>query len=73
MIGETIKDTIPSLLVFLILVINQLNAQSLFFYNKFIICFYMFRELCVHHQEVTIVLKIVKIVLKSSLLCLPYI
>jgi len=22
------------------------------FYNKFIICFYMFRALCAHHQEV---------------------
>ena len=26
------------------------------FYNKFIICLYMFRALCVHHQEVKIVL-----------------
>jgi len=37
---------------FLILVINQLNAHNLFFYNKFI----MFRALCAHHQEVKIVL-----------------
>jgi len=39
----------------LILVINQLNA-TFFFYNKFIICLYMFRALCAHHQEVKIVL-----------------
>jgi 5-methylcytosine-specific restriction endonuclease McrA len=26
------------------------------FYNKFIICFYMFRALCAHHQVVKIVL-----------------
>jgi len=26
------------------------------FYNKFIICLYMFRALCTHHQEVKIVL-----------------
>ena len=26
------------------------------FYNKFIICLYMFRALCAHHQEVKIVL-----------------
>ena len=30
--------------------------QKIFFYNKFIIRFYMFRALCVHHQEVKIVL-----------------
>jgi len=40
----------------IILVINQLNAQNLVFYNKFIICLYMFRALCAHHQEVKIVL-----------------
>jgi len=34
-----------------VLVINQLNAQVLF-YNKFIICLYMFRAPCAHHQEV---------------------
>ena len=39
----------------IILVINQINAQILF-YNKFIICLYMFRALCAHHQEVKIVL-----------------
>ena len=39
----------------IILVISQLNAQILFF-NKFIICLYMFRALCAHHQEVKIVL-----------------
>jgi len=40
----------------IILVINQLNAQKFLFYNKFIICLYMFRALCAHHQEVKIVL-----------------
>ena len=38
-----------------ILVINQLDAQNLF-YNKFISCLYMFRAPCVHRQEVKIVL-----------------
>ena len=38
-----------------ILVINQLDAQNLF-YNKFISCFYMFRAPCAHRQEVKIVL-----------------
>jgi len=38
-----------------ILAINQLNAQNLF-YNKFIIRLYMFRALCAHHQGVKIVL-----------------
>jgi hypothetical protein len=37
-----------------ILVVNQLDAQNLF-YNKFISCLYMFRALCAHHQEVRIV------------------
>jgi len=39
----------------IIIVINQLDAQILF-YNKFIIHFYMFQTLCAHHQEVKIVL-----------------
>ena len=30
--------------------------HKILFYNKFIICFYMFRALCPHHQEVKIVL-----------------
>jgi len=30
--------------------------QKILFYNKFIICLYIFRALCVHHQEVKIVL-----------------
>ena len=30
--------------------------HKLLFYNKFIICLYMFRALCAHHQEVKIVL-----------------
>ena len=38
-----------------ILAINQLNAQNIF-YNKFITRLYMFRALCAHHQEVKIVL-----------------
>jgi len=29
---------------------------KILFYNKFIICLYMFRALCAHHQEVKIVL-----------------
>jgi len=35
------------------------------FYNKFVICLYMFRALCVHHQEFKIVLYSNKIVLYS--------
>jgi len=38
-----------------ILIINQLDAQNLF-YNKFISCLYIFRAPCVHRQEVRIVL-----------------
>ena len=38
-----------------ILVINQLDAQNLF-YNKFISSLYMFRAPCAHRQEVKIVL-----------------
>ena len=38
-----------------ILVINQLDAQNLF-YKKFISCLYMFRAPCAHCQEVKIVL-----------------
>ena len=38
-----------------ILVINQLDAQNLF-YSKFISCLYMFRATCAHRQEVKIVL-----------------
>jgi len=30
--------------------------HKILFYNKFIICFYMFRALYAHHQEVKIVL-----------------
>ena len=37
------------------LVINQLDAQNLF-YNTFISCLYMFRAPCAHRQEVKIVL-----------------
>jgi len=31
-------------------------GQIFLFYNKFIICLYMFRALCAHYQEVKIVL-----------------
>ena len=48
-------DVLLTLHLSIILAINQLNAQN-FFYNKFIICLYMFRALCAHHQEVKIVL-----------------
>jgi len=30
--------------------------HKIMFYNKFIICLYMFRALCANHQEVKIVL-----------------
>ena len=30
--------------------------HKILFYNKFIICLYMFRALCAHHQEVKIIL-----------------
>jgi hypothetical protein len=30
--------------------------HKILFYNKFIVCLYMFRALCAHHQEVRIVL-----------------
>ena len=30
--------------------------HKILFYNKFIICLYVFRALCGHHQEVKIVL-----------------
>ena len=36
-----------------ILVVNQLDAQNLF-YNKFISCLYMFQAPCAHRQEVKI-------------------
>ena len=38
-----------------ILLINQLDAQNLF-YSKFISCLYMFRAPCAHRQDVKIVL-----------------
>ena len=38
-----------------ILVINQPDAQNLF-YNKFISCLYMFRAPCAHRQEVKMLL-----------------
>jgi hypothetical protein len=42
---------------FFLLLINQLDAQNLF-YNKFISCLYMFRAPCADRQEVKIVLYI---------------
>jgi len=39
----------------IILVITDLMHKILF-YNKFIICLYMFRALCAHLQEIKIVL-----------------
>ena len=41
--------------IWFILVINQLDAQNLF-YNKFISCLYMFRAPCAQRQEAKIVL-----------------
>ena len=38
-----------------ILVINQLDAQNLF-YGKFVSCLYMFRAQCAHRQDVKILL-----------------
>ena len=46
-------DVLLTVRLSIILVINQL---SVLFYNKFIICLYMFRALCAHHQEVKIIL-----------------
>ena len=31
------------------------KVQKILFYNKFVICLYMFQALCAHHQEVKIV------------------
>ena len=50
---QALKCTEKEILVF-ILVINQLDAQNLF-YNKFISCLYMFRAPCAQRQEVIIV------------------
>ena len=52
---ESNFDVLLTVQLTIILVINQLDAQNLF-YNKFVICLYMFRALCAHHQEVKIVL-----------------
>ena len=38
-----------------ILVINQTDVKNFFFYNKFILCLYMFQAPCAHRQEVKIV------------------
>ena len=48
----------PSLYIYIyiyVLVINQLDAQNLF-YNKFISFLYVVRAPCAHRQEVKIVL-----------------
>ena len=45
----------PNKLEWFILVVNQIDAQNLF-YNKFISCLYMFRASYAHRQEVKIVL-----------------
>ena len=67
-LGVTIKGTrhvricdtffyvlLTVLLSIFILVINQLDAQNLF-YSKFISCLYMFRAPCAHRREIKIVL-----------------
>ena len=46
---------IPSTRSLFSFIINQLDAQNLF-YNKFISCLYMFRAPCAHRQEVKTVL-----------------
>jgi len=48
-------DVLLTVHLSIILATDQLNAQILVF-NKFIICLYMFRALCAHHQVVKIVL-----------------
>jgi len=48
-------DVLLAVHLSIILEINHLNAQNLV-YNNFIMCLYMFRALCAHHQEVKIVL-----------------
>ena len=50
-----ITPNLPNWSKHFILVINQLDAQNLF-YNKFISCPYMFRAPCAHRQEVKSVL-----------------
>jgi len=52
---QHIFDVLLTVHLCIILVINQFNAQILF-YNKFTIYLYMFRALCAHHQEVKTVL-----------------
>ena len=49
---KTHKQTVYSIFI---LVINQIDAQNLF-YNKFISRLYIFRAPCAHRQEVKIVL-----------------
>ena len=40
----------------IILVINQLETKRILFYKKLILCLYMFRAPCAHHQEFKTVL-----------------
>jgi len=49
-------DVLLTVHLSIILVLNQLNAQNLVLHNKFIVCLYMFRALCVYLQEVNVVL-----------------
>ena len=51
--GQVQEHNVLSLFI---LVINQLDAQNLF-YNKFISCLYMFRASCAHRQKVKVVLQ----------------
>ena len=53
--GAVFWKKIINLLIPFIVVINQLDAQNLF-YNKFISSLYMFRAPCAHRQEVKLVL-----------------
>ena len=49
------KNNLLINVIIFILIINQIDAQSLF-YIKFISCRYMFRAPCAHRQEVKILL-----------------
>jgi len=46
--------------------------HKILFYNKFIICLYMFRALCARHQEVKIVLYSITLKQVSGLKLLKY-
>ena len=55
LIFKSFSDRTSQGIYIYILVINQHDAQNLF-YNKFISCLYMFRASYAHRQEVKIVL-----------------